>query len=60
VYRGGDQGGVWWSSSRISSQNQPVDEPKDTGGALIHHRVDVPMLMVNGDRVVHRRLGAGH
>jgi hypothetical protein len=32
VYRGGDRGGVRWSSGRISGQNQSVDGPKDTGG----------------------------
>jgi hypothetical protein len=53
---GGDRGGVRWSSGRISGQDQPVDRPKDTGGAASHHRVNVPGVAVNGDRVVHRRL----
>jgi hypothetical protein len=30
---GGDQGGVQWSSGRISGQDQPFDRPKNTGGA---------------------------
>jgi hypothetical protein len=29
---------------------------KDACGATSHHRMDVPGLAVNGDRVVHRRL----
>jgi hypothetical protein len=29
------------------------------GGATSHHRVDVPRVAVNGDRVVHRRLRVG-
>jgi hypothetical protein len=49
---GGDRGGVRWSGGRISSQNQSVDWPKDTGGASSHHRVDVPGVTVDGDRAV--------
>jgi hypothetical protein len=41
------------SSGRISSQDQPVDWPNDTGGVASHHRVDVPGVTVNGDRVIH-------
>jgi hypothetical protein len=59
VYGRGDQGGVRWSSGHISGQNQPVDGPKDTSGASSHHRVDVPRIAVNGNRVVHRPLRAG-
>jgi hypothetical protein len=55
---GGDRGGVWWSSGRISGQNQPVNWPNDTCSASSHHRVDVLGVVVNGDRVVHRRLRA--
>jgi hypothetical protein len=54
---GGDREGVRRSGGRVSGQNQPVDEPKDTDGASSHHRVDVPV--VNGDRMVHRRLRVG-
>jgi hypothetical protein len=53
---GGDQGGVRWSSGRISGQDQPVDWPKNTGGTTSHHRLNVSGVAVNGDRVVHRRL----
>jgi hypothetical protein len=55
---GGDRGGVRWSGSRISCQDQPVDRSKNAGGALGHHRVDVSGVAVDGDRVVHRWLGA--
>jgi hypothetical protein len=55
---GGNQRGVRWSSGHISGQDQPVDWPKDTCGAASQHRVDVPGVAVNGDRVVHRRLRA--
>jgi hypothetical protein len=55
---GGDRGGVRWSGSRISCQDQPVDRSKNTGGAPGHHRVDVPGVAVDGDRVVHRWLEA--
>jgi hypothetical protein len=56
--RGGDRGGIRWSGSRISCQDQPVDRSKNAGGAPGHHRVDVPGVAVDGDRVVHRWLGA--
>jgi hypothetical protein len=54
----GDQGGVLWSSDRISGQNQPVNRLKATCGASSHQRVDVPGVTVNGDQVVHRWLRA--
>jgi hypothetical protein len=54
----GDQGGVWWSGSRISCQDQPVDRTKNASGAPGDHRVDVPGVAVDGDRVVHRWLEA--
>jgi hypothetical protein len=57
--RGGDRGGVRWSSGRISGQDQAVDGPKNTGGATSHHWVNVSGVAVNGDRVVRRRL-RGH
>jgi hypothetical protein len=43
---GGDRGGVRWSGSRISCQDQPVDRSKNAGGAPGHHRVDVPGFAV--------------
>jgi hypothetical protein len=55
----GDRGGVRRSGSRVSGQNQPIDGAENAGGAPSHHRVDVPGVTVNGDRVVQRRLGAG-
>jgi hypothetical protein len=57
AYRG-DRGGIRWSSSRIGDYNKPVDGQKDTSGLSRHHRVDVPGVAVNGDRLVHRRLRA--
>jgi hypothetical protein len=56
---GGDRGGVRWSSGHVSGQDQPVYWPKNIGGAASHHGVNVSGVAVNGDRVVHRRLG-GH
>jgi hypothetical protein len=50
---GGDWGGVRWSGSRISCQDQLVNRSKNAGGAPGHHRVDVPRVAVDGDRVVH-------
>jgi hypothetical protein len=55
---GGDQGGVRWSSGRVSGQDQPVDWLKDVGGATSHHRMNVPRITVNDNRVVHRRFRA--
>jgi hypothetical protein len=55
---GGDRGGIRWNGSRINCQDQPVDRPKNASGAPGHHRVDVPGVTVDGDRVVHRWLGA--
>jgi hypothetical protein len=55
---GGDLGGIWRSSGCISGQDQPVDWPKDTCGAVSHHRVNVPRVMVNGNLVVQRPLRA--
>jgi hypothetical protein len=57
VNGGGDRGGVRWSGSRISCQDQPIDRSKNTSGALGHIRVDVPGVAVDGDRVVYRWLG---
>jgi hypothetical protein len=50
--RGGDQGGVRRSGSRISCQDQPVDRSKNAGGAPCHHRVDVPSFTVDGNWVI--------
>jgi hypothetical protein len=54
---GRDWGGVRWSSGRVSDQDQPIDGPKKTGGVMSHHGVNVSRFALNGDRVVHRRLG---
>jgi hypothetical protein len=55
---GGDRGGLRWSGSRISCQDQPVDRSKNADGLPGHHRVDVPGVAVDGDRVVHQWFGA--
>jgi hypothetical protein len=55
---GGDQGGVQRSGNRISGQNQLVDRAENAGGTPSHHRVDVPGVAVNGDRVSHPVLRA--
>jgi hypothetical protein len=44
--------------SRVSRQDRPVDGAKNAGYAVSHHQVDVLGVAVDGDRVVHRRLGA--
>jgi hypothetical protein len=56
---GGHRGCVRWSAGRISCRDQPVDGAKNASGAPSHHRVDVPGVAMDGDRVVHWRLGAG-
>jgi hypothetical protein len=56
---GGDRGDVRRSGSRISRQNQPIDRAENVGCAMSHHQVDVPGVAMDGDRVVHRRLGGG-
>jgi hypothetical protein len=55
---GGVRRGVRWSGSRINCQDQSVDRSKNAGGVPGHHRVDVPGVAVDGNRVVHRWLGA--
>jgi hypothetical protein len=55
---GGHRGSVGWSAGRSSCQDQPVDGAKNASGALSHHRVDVPGVSVDGDRVIYGRLGA--
>jgi hypothetical protein len=57
--RGGDRVGVWRSGSRVSHQDQPILGAEDVGCAANHHRVYVPGVAMDGDRVVHGRLGAG-
>jgi hypothetical protein len=57
VGEGGANGGEDWgdvrrSGSRVSCQNQPVDEAENASGVPSHHRVDVPVVVVNGDRVI--------
>jgi hypothetical protein len=54
--RGGNRGGIWWSGSRISCQDQPVDRSKNAGDTPGHHRVDVPGVTMDVDRVIHRWL----
>jgi hypothetical protein len=49
---GGYRGSVRWSAGCISYQDQPVDGAKNASGAPSHHRVDVPGVTVDGDRVV--------
>jgi hypothetical protein len=34
-------------------QDQPVDGAKNASGVPSHHRVDVPGVAVDGDRVAH-------
>jgi hypothetical protein len=51
--KGGDLGGVWRSVSRISCQNQPVNEAKNADCAPSHHQVDVLEVAVDADQVVH-------
>jgi hypothetical protein len=55
---GEHQGSIRWSAGCISGQDQPVDVAKNASGAPSHHRVDVPGVTVDGDRVVNGRLGA--
>ena len=40
-------------------QDQPVNGVENAGCATSRHRVDVPGVTVDGNRVVHRRLDAG-
>jgi hypothetical protein len=56
---GGDRGGIRRSGSRVSRQDQPVNGVENAGCATSRHRVDVPGVTVDGNRVVHRRLDAG-
>jgi hypothetical protein len=56
---GGNRGGIWRSGSHVGRQDQPVDGVENAGCAASHHRVDVPGVVVDGDCVVHGRLGAG-
>ena len=53
---GGNQGGTWRSVRR---QYQMVDGVENADGTMSHHWVDVVGVAVDGDRVVHRGLGAG-
>jgi hypothetical protein len=55
---GGHRGCVGWSGGCISCEDQPVDGAKYASGVPSHHRVNVPGVTVDGDRVVHRWLGA--
>jgi hypothetical protein len=50
---GGHRGCVRRSAGRIRCQDQPVDGAKNASVALSHHQVDVPGVVVDGDRVVH-------
>jgi hypothetical protein len=59
VNKGWNQGGIQRNGSRVGRQDQPVDGAKNVGCAASHHRVDVLGVAVDGDRVVHGRLGAG-
>jgi hypothetical protein len=42
--------------SCVSRQDQPIDGVENAGCAASQHRVDVLGVVVDGDRVVHRRL----
>jgi hypothetical protein len=55
---GGHRGSVGWSAGCSSCQEQPVDGAENASGAPSHHRVDVPGVAVDGNRVVNGRLGA--
>jgi hypothetical protein len=55
---GGHWGSVGWSAGRSSCQDQPIDGAENASGAPSHHRVDVPGVAVDGNRVVSGRLGA--
>jgi hypothetical protein len=55
---GADWGGARRSGSPISRQDQPVDVAENAGYTASNHRVDMPGVAVDGDRVVHKRLGA--
>lgn len=54
---GGDRGGVWRG---VGCQYQPVDGAENTGCGNKSTQVDVSRVTMNGDRVVHWRLGAGN
>jgi hypothetical protein len=55
---GGHRGSVGGGGAgRSSCQDQPVDRAENTSSAPSHHRVDVPRVAVDGDRVVDGRLG---
>jgi hypothetical protein len=55
VNEGGDQGSIRRGGSCVSRQDQPIDGARNAGCAASHHRVDMPEVAVDGDRVV-----AGH
>ena len=54
---GGYRGSVGWSAGRSGCQDEPVDGAENASSAPSHHRVDVPGVAVDGDRVVYGRLG---
>jgi hypothetical protein len=55
---GEDRGGVRRSGSRVSRQDQTVGEAENASCAASQYRVDVPGVTVDGDWMVHERLGA--
>jgi hypothetical protein len=55
---GGHRGGVQRRGSRISCQDESVDGVENAG-APSHHQVDAPEIVVDGDWVLHKQLGAG-
>jgi hypothetical protein len=56
---GVDRGGIRRSGCHVSRQDQSVNGAENAGCATSHRRVDVPWVKVDGDRMVHGRLGAG-
>jgi hypothetical protein len=56
---GVDRGGIRRSGCHVSRQDQSVNGAENAACATSHRRVDVPWVKVDGDRVVHGRLGAG-
>jgi hypothetical protein len=56
---GRDRGGIQRSGSRVGRQDQSDNEAENPGCTVSHQWVDVLGVAVDGDRVVHERLGAG-
>jgi hypothetical protein len=50
---GGNRGGIGRSGSHVCRQDQPVNRVGNVDYATSHHRVYVPGVAVDGDRVGH-------